>query len=222
MKISKETIDLWKNFSTINPSVYVESGSLIQTTSPYGNVFAFADVDEFFDTPFGIYELSRFLNIISMMPDPEFDFSEKSVEISSGKHSVKYQYADKSMIIHQKVDPAHVTSFSGTLNFTMTKNDVVVLRKAAALLDMPEAQFECTEGKVIVRAIDLDNGTIDDWTTVITTTDQEDSGPITFSFDSLKLMDGDYDVCLDPNSSFGVFKGKQTPVTYAVSVRGDV
>jgi len=222
MKIHKETFDVLKNFSTINPSVYVESGSLIQTTSPYNNVFAFVEVDEFFDKPFGIYELSRFLNIVSMMPDPEFDFGDKSVEISSGKHSVNYQYADKSMIIHKKVDPTNVTSFSGSLNFAMTKNDVVVLRKAAALLDMPEVQFECADGKIIARAIDMDNGTIDDWTTVITTTDQENSGPITFSFDSLKLMDGDYDVCLDPNSPFGVFKTKQIPVTYAVSVRGDV
>lgn len=222
MNLSKETIDILKNFSTINPSVYVESGSLIQTTSPYENVFAFAYVSETFDKPFGIYELSRFLNIVSMMPNPEFDFDEKFVEIKSGRHSVKYQYASKDMIIYKKVDPNHVTSFEGSVNFTMSKNDVIVLRKAAALLDMPEAQFQCENGKIVVRAVDLENGTIDDWTTIITETEHEDTLPITFSFDSLKLIDGDYDVCLDANSPFGVFKGKEMPVVYAVSVRGDV
>ena len=221
MKLSKETIDLLKNFSTINPSIYVESGSLIQTSSPYKNVFAFAEVDEFFQQPFGIYELSRFLNIISMMPDPDFNFDEKFVEIVSGRHSVKYQYASKDMIIYKNIDVSAVTSFSGDVNFTLTKNDFSMLRKASALLTMPEIQFECSEGKIVARATDLENGTIDDYTTVIGETDQT-SKPITFSFDSLKLIDGDYQVSLDEESSFGTFKNIDSSVCYAITVRGDL
>jgi len=222
MKISKNTIDLLKNFSTINPSLYVESGSTIQTSSPYKNIFASAEVEEEFDQPFGIYELSRFLNIISVMPDPSFEFHEKYVRIVSGRQSVKYQYASKEMILNQSVDTSVIDSYEGDVTFSMASADLVSLRKGASILAKPELQFEFANNEIIARSIDLENKTVDDFSIVICETSQHVSlDPIPFSMETLKLIDGDYTVSLGDNS-FGVFKNVDIPVYYAITTKASV
>jgi hypothetical protein len=221
MKISKATIELLKNYSSINPSIYVESGSSIQTSSPYENVSTYAEVDETFPVEFGIYELSRFLNVISMMPDPDFDFQEKYVQITSGRHSIKYQYASKSMIIYKKFDAAAASSVKGDIEFTLTKNDLSMLRKASALLSMPDLQFQCVDGKIVARVVDQENGTIDDYTTIIGDCSVETSDPISFEFDAIKLIDGDYNVSMSVDMPFAIFSKVDDSLFYVVCVRGD-
>jgi hypothetical protein len=83
MKISQETIAVLKNFSTINSNLLVKPGSTISTISPTKNILAEASVSETFDVEFGIWDLSKFLATISLFKDPEFEFSEDHVEISS-------------------------------------------------------------------------------------------------------------------------------------------
>lgn len=222
MKISKHTIDLLKNFATINPSIYVESGSSIQTSSPYKNIFACADVEEEFDQPFGIYELSRFLNIVSMMPDPDFQFFEKYVKITSGRHSVKYQFASKEMILTQSVDTSIIDRFEGDVTFNITETDLSGLRKGAAILSKPEIQFEFEDQQILARAVDLENSTVDDFTVAVCQTpDVVNLAPVPFTLDSLKLLDGDYSVSLG-DSSFGVFKHIHIPVYYAITTKASV
>ena len=47
--ISKETIDLLQNFSTINKSIVIKPGNQIQTLSLNKNILAKAKVQETFD-----------------------------------------------------------------------------------------------------------------------------------------------------------------------------
>ena len=79
MKLSKETIEILKNFSTINSNILVEPGNVIKTISPVKNVMSEATVSETFDTQFGIWDLGKFLGTISLFDDAEFFFSGEVV-----------------------------------------------------------------------------------------------------------------------------------------------
>ena len=48
MKISNETKDVLKNFSTINPGIKVDAGNKLQTISNMKNILAVATVPEQF------------------------------------------------------------------------------------------------------------------------------------------------------------------------------
>ena len=74
MKISSETLNILKSYTTINPSIYVEPGSIIKTISPQKTIVASAEVDDVFDSNFGIYDLNQFLSVTTLFEDPDFVF----------------------------------------------------------------------------------------------------------------------------------------------------
>jgi len=52
MKLSKETIEVLKNFSGINQSIVVKEGSKLKTVNTLKNILAHATVEEDFPTSF--------------------------------------------------------------------------------------------------------------------------------------------------------------------------
>ena len=77
MKISKQTLTILKNFTSINSNLLVKPGNKIATVAPAKNVMAEATVDEKFDTEFGIWDMNKFLGTVSLFKDAEFDFEDK-------------------------------------------------------------------------------------------------------------------------------------------------
>ena len=95
MKFSKNTFEILKNFSNINSNILIKPGNKLCTITPAKNVMAEAEVEEEFETEFGIWDLSKFLGTISLFDDPDFEFSEKYVMIRSATGScVKYYYSE--------------------------------------------------------------------------------------------------------------------------------
>jgi hypothetical protein len=90
MKISQQTLSILKNFASINGNILIRAGSNISTISPQKNILSNANVTESFPVQFAIYDLSQFLSAISLFEDPDFDFNESYVTISSGRRSIKY------------------------------------------------------------------------------------------------------------------------------------
>ena len=85
VKISEPTINILKNYAAINSNLFVsEAGSVLATISPVKNVAAEATVAEHFPQSFGIWDLNKFLSVLSIFEEPELDFHEKHVTIRSG------------------------------------------------------------------------------------------------------------------------------------------
>ena len=63
MQITRNTIDVLKNFSEINSSILVEEGNTIKTISPMKNILAKADVGDAFEQRFAIYDLMGDMHI---------------------------------------------------------------------------------------------------------------------------------------------------------------
>jgi len=54
MKLSTSTLDVLKNFASINPNLVVKSGEPLGTISEAKNIMATAEIPESFTTDFGI------------------------------------------------------------------------------------------------------------------------------------------------------------------------
>ena len=81
MKISKNTLNMLKNFSDINMSIEVKAGNVLRTVSVQKNILAQVEGETTFPQDFAIYEVNRFLGAASLLEDPDFEFGEKSVKI---------------------------------------------------------------------------------------------------------------------------------------------
>ena len=64
MKLSEQTVNILKNFSTINQNILVKEGSQLRTMSTMKNILAEAPVTEDFPQDFGIYDLNEFLGVL--------------------------------------------------------------------------------------------------------------------------------------------------------------
>ena len=72
MNISPETLDILRNFSTINSGLTVKEGNELKTVSAMKNIFARAIVTEDFDKEHSIYDLSEYLGAVSLFDTPNF------------------------------------------------------------------------------------------------------------------------------------------------------
>ena len=101
MQITKQTLDILKNFSQINSSLLIKVGSELETISAFKNILARSGVVEEFTQRCGIYDLPRLLKLISSTPmkNMEVEFGEEYLTLSNEKTSLKYHYADENTII---------------------------------------------------------------------------------------------------------------------------
>lgn len=93
MKISEKTIAALDVLRHINPSIVVTPGKTLVSVSPTGKVSAIFHVDEEFPKPFALYDLTRFLLSLKLMPDADVEFGERSLTICSGTGTVTLWYS---------------------------------------------------------------------------------------------------------------------------------
>jgi len=131
MKLSENTINILKN-----PSLLVKPGNVLSTVSPVKSIFAKATVEENFPSQFAIYELSKFLGVVSLFNEPELDFGEKQMTIISGSQSLNYTYADPSMIV---TPPEKDINFpEPDIEFNITQEELQKVVRATGVLQLPD------------------------------------------------------------------------------------
>ena len=81
MKLSNETKEVLKNYSSINANLLVGAGDTISTMSQMKNIVSTSKLPDTFETDFAIYDLNEFLSALSLFKDPDLNFGEKSVKI---------------------------------------------------------------------------------------------------------------------------------------------
>ena len=99
MKLDNQTVQVLKNFSTINPNLVCKPGNVLRTISQSKAVMAKATVKTEFNEGFCLYDLSRFLGTISMFKDPDLDNKQTYMEISEGNTKFKYTFCDPKLVL---------------------------------------------------------------------------------------------------------------------------
>src|SRR5210317_1688353 len=106
MELSDNTLQVLKNFSTINQNVMIRAGNTIKTISEARNVLATAVVDVEFPQEFGIYDLNEFIGVLGLVDTPRLKFNEESVTVgdSSGRSKVKYFFSPEETLTTPQKD----------------------------------------------------------------------------------------------------------------------
>ena len=211
MKFSNETLTVLKSFTQINKSILMKGGNVLKTITPEKTLIAIADIPDEIPSDACVYDLSRFLSILSLYNDPDVEFFDKYFIISEGKRRTKYVYADLSMI-HTPPEK-DITIPSADVQVSVTNGDLSSVLKAAGVLQFSEIAFVGEGGKCCLKAIDSANDNADDFGVEIGETD--DTFKIIIKTDNLKLMPLDYEVTL---CSKGISEFKGEGVTYYVAI----
>lgn len=192
MKISQRTIQILKNFSTINQSLLFKPGNSIATISPQRTVLAKAVVKENFEQQFAIFDMSRFLSVMSLFTDPDIVPGDKHAVIKDSNQKVMYTYADPSMII---IPPdKQIKMGEPDITFKLTSDCLSRVIKAMSVLNTPEIAVVGNDGTIFIETFDSKNSTSDNFSVVVGSTSHKFK--MIFKVENIKLMTGDYDVVI--------------------------
>lgn len=215
MKLSKETLQLLKNFSTINSNLMLTKGSKLSTISTHRTVIGEATVAESFPNDFGIYDLNEFLGMLSLFEDPDLEFTEKHVVVSQNKMSVKYVSAEASVLT---VPKSKFTFPAADVEFTLSANDLNIINKTSSVLGAGDVCF-VGDGKTLNLVVrDKKNPTGNTFEQAI----GETSGRFQFNMriENFKMLPGTYDVAISARN-ISKFTSTSSDLTYYVAVESD-
>ena len=191
MKLSEKTLTLLKNFSNINQSILFKKGSSLRTMSVMKNILAEATIDEDLPTDFGIYDLSQFLNGLTLHNRPELDFQNDGfVYIKEGRMRSKYFFADPKVIVTPPDKEIELPSED--VSFTLSTEQLDKLIKAAGIYQLPDLAVVGKNGVVKILVRDKKNDTSNDF--AITVGDTDDTFSFNFKVENIKILPGTYDV----------------------------
>ena len=218
MKLSDKTINLLKNFSSINQSILIKEGDSIRTISVMKNILAEAKVPEEFPKDFGIYDLNQFLNAISSLHvNPELDFSNNEyLLIREGKKRNRFFFADPNVIVSPP--EKSISLPSEDVCFELDTQVLGTLMKAAAIYQVPDLSVVGEAGVVKLVVHDKKNDTSNTHEEVVGETDEDFC--FNFKVENIKILPGTYEVVVS-KKLLSRFESKNHELTYYIALEPD-
>jgi hypothetical protein len=215
MKLSKDTVGLFKNFAGINSNLLLKQGNKLATISTQKNVMSDTVVTETFPADFGIYDLNEFLGAMSLFDDPELDFSDKFVTIKEGGASIKYFAAEVgNLVVPQKA----IVFPEAEIEFTLTSTMLNMIQKTSSVLRATDLQIVGDGSKMVIQVGDKKNATGNTYNAQVGSTDKEFK--VNLKVENLKMLPGDYLVSIS-SKKISRFKATSSELVYYVAVEAD-
>jgi hypothetical protein len=195
--LSKTTLSVLKNFSTLNSNILVKPGNVLRTITPSKNGMAEATVEETFDVEFGIWDLSKFLGVVSLFSTPKFEFGEKSVVIHGGNGSrVTYFYSEPRLLT---TPTKNVNMPSVSLSVDITEKIFAELQKASSVLQLPDLSFVNENDRIMAVVSDLQDPTTNNYKVDVGANKSNSEFSLNFKMENIKILPGDYTIEFSKN-----------------------
>lgn len=200
MKLSDNTLNVLKNFATINQGLVIRPGSILRTINSNRNILAEATVEEEFPMEFGIYDLNKILSVLThskVAVNVEFE-KESLVFESVGK--VRVRHSPVGLIVAPPNKSINIPSYD--VEFKLSADILNWINNTASILKAPNIVVKSDGGDISVLAMDVKGKIVDD-ASVKVEGKSHSAFQAVFLIENLKMMNGGYTVEL---SSSGVAK----------------
>lgn len=216
MKFEKNTIEILKNFSTINTNILIKPGNVLSTLATAKNIMATAKIKESFDKEFGLFNLNEFLGVLSLFDDPDIDLNEGFMVIHKGKNKVRYVYANPSILVFPQKE---LKMPSVNVQATLSEANLSQITKSASVLGVPDVAITVEDHVVIAKVYDKKNPSSN---TYIVELDAEPAIPFVANFkvENLKIIADEYKVEIS-SKNIARFTGKKIGVVYYIAAESD-
>lgn len=165
MQISNETINILKNFATINSNIVFRPGNSISTMSTGKNIFARAVVAENFTREVPIYDLNSLLSLFTLNEKCEVEFGEDSLKITKNAGDFEYFYADIKVVTAPPQDKT--IEVDNHFQFKLSADDVQTIQKAIAITASPNICLTSKLNQVVLSIQDPKNAKANNYKKVI-------------------------------------------------------
>ena len=193
--ITPRTVEILKNFCTINKSIVIKPGNQLSTLSINKNILAVADVEEAFDSEIAIYDLGMFINGLMLLDQPKINTDSKSyvtITDAAGRSKTRYFYADPDIITQAPEEEIKLPSMD--VSFHLDAETLRQLNKAASIYALPDLCLFGDGEEMNLTVTDKKNETSNNFSVRVGTTTENFC--YCFRVENLKLLAGAYDVSI--------------------------
>ena len=193
MELNEATLQILKNFASINSNIVIDEGNTIKTISEAKNILSEATIEESIPQRFGVYDLNEFLGVLGLVDKPSLKFSENYATIndSTGRSKVKYFFSDTEMLTSPTKT---ITMPEADVTFTLDNDTLNKIRRAAGALGHNEMVISPSGGAVSLTVTSSENSTANTFSIDVDGTANVDKYNFIFNISNLKMLSGDYHV----------------------------
>ena len=214
MKLSDNTLNVLKNFSSINSGVVLKAGKSQKSISPEKSILVEATLEDDIPAEFGIYDLNQFLGIVTALKNPELTFGKDVVTLDDGELSVTYRGCSSNLIItppDKELVLKDITAKFSLPNVTSQK-----LIKVATMINLPNLSVIGKDGDLLLKIHEKANDTSNDGVQKIGVYAGKDF-VASFKTENLKLLPDDYNVEVQAGA-FAKFTNQNNTLTYFIAL----
>jgi hypothetical protein len=157
MKLSTNTINILKNFASINQGVYFRGDKPVYTKTVGNSLLAKCDFgDESFGSEFAVYDLTSLLQVYSLFNEPDLQFKDNYILLKSGGATVKYYYSAPEVVNYptdDEIDGIESISKDLSESFILTSEDLDAIKKASAVMKLDVVKF-VSDGKTVTAILE--------------------------------------------------------------------
>jgi len=223
MNLSNDTLNVLKNFASINPNIVFQPGQKLKTISESKTIMARADIVEDMPKEFGIYDLNEFLSVFNLIENPVLEFEDKSVLVStaeggsqlSNHQKVRYYFSETDILTSPTKD---IQMPDAEIGVNISESILNQIRKAAAVLGHTELSLKGENGLVTASVVDTKDSTSNSYTIEL---DKDNTCKNDFNFivsiPNLKLLPGDYFVSIS-SKLISNWTNSNYPIEYFIAL----
>ena len=215
MKLSNETLNVLKNFASINSGIEFKTGNKLSTISSTKTVLAKATLKDDFPQDFCIYDLNQFLSVHSLGKDTELEFDTNNVIFKAGRSKTKYRMTAKNMIVSPPEKELKLPSVDG--NFKLTEEDLIQALKNAAVLQSPNLAFESNGSTISVTVFNAKDDSAHTNTIEIGTVNDGKIFKAVFLTENFKMIHSTYNVDVS-KAGLAHFKNEAGDLEYYIAI----
>ena len=215
MNLSNDTVNVLKNFATINPNLVFKPGQKLKTISESKTILASAEIVEDFPVEFGVYDLNEFLSVLSLIDNPTLEFENKAVLVYGGGQKIRYFFSESDILTTPQKD---IQMPEPELGVNIEEDKLNQIRKAAAVLGHTELAITGSNGAITASVLDTRDSTSNLFEIDL---DKDNSCKNEFNFvmsiPNLKLLPGDYFVSIS-SKLISNWTNSNYPIEYFIAL----
>lgn len=215
MKLDQRTLQVLKNFSSINPSILFRPGNVVKTVTPTKTILAKATLEQEFPSTFAIYDLNKFLSVLSLFDEPDLEIGEKSVVVRSSRKKVNYVFADPNTIVAPK-DGKEIQFPDPDVSFELTNEALADVTKALGVLRQPEIAIVGDGETISLQTVNSKDPTSDVYSVEVGETARTFN--CIFKAENLRLLPDNYTVDI---ASAGISRFTSKDVEYFIAIEAN-
>jgi hypothetical protein len=221
-QVTDPTQKILRNFAGLSSQLLLLAGQRQYTHLKSKSILAVADLPEAWPKQTGIFDMTRFLGVLSTYPKPSIRLDDDVIRVFESTSPDRFSeltYADPTTIeaTPQKEFPHE----NPAVEFTLAQSDLASLKKNASLMNLQVLTIVVKKGKVTLAAVG-ETGSANAWKSNIApehivVTDGEFEKTLRFQVEHIILLaEGDYTVRVS-DWAYAYFIHKALPLSYYVA-----